>query len=66
MGRLETIPSGKDRLESRCDTVKFSLCPTGGQVVAGSNPVSPTQVRSHFRTKLWSLIGQRTPTAIRH
>ena len=24
--------------------------------------VSPTQVRSHFRTKLWSLIGPRAPT----
>ena len=50
------------RVESHCETTKFGFCPTGGQVVAGSNPVSPTQLRSHFRTKLWSLIGPRTPT----
>jgi hypothetical protein len=31
------------RVESHCETAKFSLGPTGGQVVAGSNPVSPTQ-----------------------
>jgi len=27
---------------------------TGGQVVAGSNPVSPTQVRGGFRVSRWS------------
>jgi hypothetical protein len=30
-------------VQSHCETTKFSLCPTGGQVVAGSNPVSPTR-----------------------
>jgi hypothetical protein len=66
----------KGRVESHCETIKFIPYPTGGQVVAGSSPVnqtlstrhcepdtvSPTQVRSHFRTKLLSLIGPRTPT----
>jgi hypothetical protein len=31
------------RVESHCETSKFGLSPTGGQVVAGSNSVSPTQ-----------------------
>jgi hypothetical protein len=39
-GRLEMVWS--NRFESHCETSKFSICPTGGQVVAGSNPVSPT------------------------
>jgi hypothetical protein len=30
-------------IESHCETTKFSPCPTVGQVVAGSNPVSPTR-----------------------
>lgn len=30
------------RFERRCSTTKFALSPTGGQVVEGSNPVSPT------------------------
>jgi hypothetical protein len=36
-----------------CRTEKFGRCPTGGQVVAGSNPVSPTQVRGCFPEE-WS------------
>ena len=35
---------------SGCQRVsKHAALVTGGQVVAGSNPVSPTQVRGHFR-----------------
>ena len=41
--------------KNNCETAKFNLFRLGS-AVAGSNPVSPTQVRSHFRTKLWSLI----------
>src|SRR6476646_9988563 len=33
------------RVESHCETTKFSLCPTGGQVVAGSNAGSPTKLK---------------------
>ena len=33
-----------DCIESYCETNKFGPCPTGGQMVAGSNPVSPTSV----------------------
>jgi hypothetical protein len=45
--RPETARHGLGWSEARrthCKTTKFSRCPTGGQVVAGSNPVSPTQV----------------------
>ena len=35
-------------LQIYCGTAKFDLCPTGGQVVAGSNPVSPTAAQRLF------------------
>src|SRR5258708_10193951 len=38
--------SQSDAIQAHCETTEFDRCPTGGQVVAGSNPVSPTQLRS--------------------
>ena len=43
--RPETARDGlcwSENFETHCKTTKFNRCLTGGQVVAGSNPVSPT------------------------
>jgi hypothetical protein len=44
--RRETVRDGfswSHTVESDCEATTFNRCPTGGQVVAGSNPVSSMQ-----------------------
>ena len=55
--------------ESHCETTKFSPCLTGGQVVAGSNPVSPTTVSptsiSAGESPFWALVQRTRATYLR-
>ena len=50
-GRIDLDRSGRERLVSSCvlrpgGSIDVTVDPAGGQVVAGSNPVSPTHCRS--------------------
>jgi hypothetical protein len=58
----DCYPSSEE-IQSHCETTKFSLCPTGGQVAAGSNPVSPTGISAGQR--LFWLIGPQASTITR-
>ena len=44
----EKLFDWSEAIQTHCKTTEFGRCPTGGKMVAGSDPISPTQVRDHF------------------